>query len=181
MKKVIHKVFPLWSYDKEEQWLNDMSKKGYQLCDVGFCRYTFEEGLPGEYIYRLELLDNWPTTEQSKEYIRFLEDTGVEHVSTLLRWVYFRKKSGSSGFDLYSDVDSRIRHLNRILFLAGILAALNLFNGISLLFRSPAEYETDTNLVLGTICLAIGVLLGAGFLYLYNKKRKLKKEKLLHE
>ena len=181
MKKVMHKVFPVWSFDKEEKWLNDMSAKGWQLCDVGFCRYTFEEGSQGEYVYRLELLDNMPATEQSKKYIQFLEDTGAEHVGTLLRWVYFRKKAGMAGFDLYSDVGSRIQHLNRILFLVGILAALNLFNSVNLMFLRPADPPTDANTVLGTICLAVGILLAAGFLYLYTKKLKLKREKLLHE
>ena len=181
MKKVIHKVFPLWSFEKEEKWLNDMSAKGLQLCDVGFCRYTFEEGTPGEYIYRLELLDYMPSTEQSKRYIHFLEDTGVEHVGTLLRWVYFRKKANAGGFDLFSDIDSKIRHLNRILFLAGILAALNLFNGINLLFLSSAGHTADSNIVIGTICMSVGVLLAVGSFYLYNKKLKMKKEKLIHE
>ena len=181
MKKVIHKVFPLWSYEKEEKWLNEMSARGLQLCDVGFCRYTFEEGTPGEYIYRLELLDYMPSTEQSKKYIHFLEDTGAEHVGTLLRWVYFRKKANTGGFDLFSDIDSRIRHLNRILLLVGILAAVNLFNGVNVLFISSAGNMADSNIVMGTICMSIGVFLAVVFLYFYSKKRKMKKEKLLHE
>ena len=48
MKKTVHKLFWAWEFDREEKWLNDMSAKGLQLTDVGFCRYVFETGTPGE-------------------------------------------------------------------------------------------------------------------------------------
>ena len=87
MKKVIRKLFWVWDFDKEEKWLNEMSAAGLQLRGVGFCKYTFEQGLPGEYVYRLELLNNWPSSYESVQYIRFIEDTGAEHIGSLLRWV----------------------------------------------------------------------------------------------
>jgi hypothetical protein len=97
MARTIRKVFFAWSFDKEEKWLNEMSAKGLQLCDVGYCRYTFEEGTPGEYVYRLEMLDNMPGHAESKHYIDFIEDTGAEQIGTLGRWVYFRKKAEGGG------------------------------------------------------------------------------------
>ena len=178
MKRTIHKWFWVWDFDKEERWLNEMSAKGLQLCGVGYFRYTFEEGTPGEYIYRLEMLDDWPTSAAGMQYIHFLEDTGAEHIGSLLRWVYFRKKAGDIGFDLFSDIDSRIRHLNRILFLTGILAALNLFNGFNSLLNS---FSHGITVVAALICTSIGLILSCGSLRIYLKRRHLKKEKVLHE
>ena len=66
MKKTIYQFFSVWDYDKEETWLNDMSAKGLLLHSVGFCKYTFEEGDPGKYIYRLELLNPRLSREEKR-------------------------------------------------------------------------------------------------------------------
>lgn len=176
MKKTIHKMFWAWDFEKEEQWLNEMSAKGLQLYSVGFCKYVFEEGPPGEYIYRLELLDNVPSNAESIQYIHFLQDTGAEHIGSLFRWVYFRKKSNENGFDLFSDIDSRIKHLDRILLIVGIVTGLNLFNGFN-----NMHLGSSVNLMVGMLCLLVASILGYGFLRLLLKKRKLEKEKVLHE
>ena len=59
MRHSIMKLF--MDYEKEEKWLNDMSAKGLQLVHYSFPRYTFEEGEPGEYTYRIQLLENIPS------------------------------------------------------------------------------------------------------------------------
>ena len=52
MRKIIHKLFWVRQFDKEENWLNEMAAKGLALVGVGFCRYEFEECTPGEYNVR---------------------------------------------------------------------------------------------------------------------------------
>jgi hypothetical protein len=94
MKKTIHKWFWVWDFEKEEVWLNKMAGKGLHLCNIGFCKYTFEEGVPGEYTIRLEMLEKSPGNVESKQYIRFIEETGAEHIGSFFRWVFFRKKAG---------------------------------------------------------------------------------------
>ncbi len=49
MRKTIHKLFFIWDFDKEEKWLNQMAAKGLALVSVGFCKYEFEDCIPGEY------------------------------------------------------------------------------------------------------------------------------------
>lgn len=176
MKTKIYKLFWAWQFDKEEKWLNECSAKGLHLCDVGFCRYTFEEGLPGEYLTKIELLENWPSHPESVAYIRFLEETGVEMVGSILRWVYFRKKSELGQFDLFSDLDSRINHLNRILLLFIPLMFLQYFSGISNLFTDELF-----NKLVGLLALTVGVLLTYGIYVIYKKKQKLIKERMIYE
>ncbi|HEY5561035.1 MAG TPA: DUF2812 domain-containing protein [Clostridiaceae bacterium] len=90
-------------------------------------RYLFEEGTPGEYIYRIELLKDSPKHPESRVYIKFMEDTGIECVATYMRWVYFRKKASEGAFDLYSDYESKIKHYKRISSLIGAAVLINLF------------------------------------------------------
>lgn len=47
MKKIIHRTFFVWNFEKEIDWLNDMSRQGWQLCRAGFFVYEFEQGEPG--------------------------------------------------------------------------------------------------------------------------------------
>lgn len=176
MKKTIYKFYWAWQFDKEEKWLNECSAKGLHLCDVGICRYTFEEGEPGAYSHKLELLENWPTHPESEAYIRFLEETGVEMVGRLLRWVYFRKKTEEGPFDLFSDLDSRIKHLNRIQFLFLPLMFLEFSAGVSNLFMHNAS-----NRFIGGLALFVGCLLAYGVFVIHKKKQKLKKEKMIYE
>lgn len=180
MKRVIHKLFFAWDFDKEEKWLNEMSAKGLQLTDIGLCRYAFEEGAPGEYVYRMELLNNWPTHPESVQYIRFLEETGAEQVGSLMRWVCFRNKAGQGDFDLFSDIDSRIKHLNRIILLLGVVGIANVPSGIFQIM-SYASHGFPINLWAGVFVLFLSAFILYGCARLLLKKHRLQKEKILHE
>lgn len=180
MKKVIHKLFFAWDFEKQEKWLNEMSAKGLNLDGVGFCKYIFEEGMPGEYIYRLELLEKGPTHAESEQYIRFLEDTGVEYVGSITRWVYFRKKAADGEFDLFSDIDSRIKHLNRLTSSFGVLAIAEFLISLSnLIVFFSNGYRP--NMYIGLLTIAAGLLLTFGFCRIAMRTRKLKKERILRE
>jgi len=180
MRRIIYKWFWMWNFDKEEQWLNEMAAKGLVLSGVGFTRYEFDENDSDRYHIRMEMLDRLPKHPESQRYIRFLEETGAEHVGTLLRWVYFRKKSDEGPFDLFSDVDSRIRHLNRMLWLIGFLGVLNLFNTFnisSMFLRDGYNFE----LAVALFCGAVALLLLYGYIQILRKKLRLKKDRRLHE
>ncbi|WP_239443060.1 DUF2812 domain-containing protein [Gordonibacter sp. An230] len=43
-------------------------------------RYVFEECEPGAYEYRLELLENMACAAESRRYLGFLEEMGIECV-----------------------------------------------------------------------------------------------------
>lgn len=75
MRKVIHKWFWVWDFDKEEKWLNEMAAKGLALVAVGWCRYEFEDSVPGEYQICLDFLDSRCNGVENEKYITFLEET----------------------------------------------------------------------------------------------------------
>lgn len=161
-----------------------MAAKGLNFVNYSFARYVFEEGNPMEYIYRIELLESLPKTPQSRSYIEFMEEAGVECVATYYRWVYFRKKRSDGEFDLYSDYDSRIKHYKRIAALLGSLSALNLFAALyNLIIGLYIGHEKGFyfNVYFSIISwIVFGVLIS---LYISYKKKikRMKKEKQIYE
>jgi hypothetical protein len=117
MKTTVDKFFN--DYEKEENWINSMAAKGWNLTNASPPTYTYEEGIPGEYIYRIALLEHGKTHPDTIEHIRFLEETGAEHVSSVYNWVYFRRKSTEGPFEIYTDALSQIQHYKRMINLLG--------------------------------------------------------------
>lgn len=175
------KWFWAWDFDKEEKWLNEMSADGLALSSVGFCRYVFEPSQPGEYEFRLALLDNLPATAESRNFLSFLTETGVEHIGSYFRWVYLRKKVSDGRFELYSDSTSKIKHLSRIQLLLGIPAIVNLALGSIILI---SVFHHTTYLTINPIFIvniALGLLCGFGVLSLGRKKERLVREQNIFE
>lgn len=181
MKLVVRKLYI--NFEKEEKWLNEMAAKGLNLVDYSFSRYLFEEGKPSEYIYRIELLEHLPSHPESKAYINFMEDMGVECVAIYFRWIFFRKKAVEGVFDLYSDNDSRIKHYKRLCSLYGIVGSMNLIPALSniniYIFENSKEWFSFNiigflNLLLASLCIWMCIS--------YIKKiKKIKKEKDIYE
>ena len=185
MKKTVWKAY--MDYEKEEKWLNEMSAKGLAFTDYFFLRYLFEDCKPGEYVYRIELLDNLTSSAESRRYLDFMAENGVEHVATWIRWVYFRKKAESGAFDIYSDIDSRIKHYKRIFALWLPLMIVELLCGVAeVLFsvnylHGGFEIIASQNLVVGIILLCIGVAIFIHWNDVRLKIKKLKADKQLRE
>lgn len=177
MKQIIHKTFWLWEYDKEEAWLNEMSRKGLQLTQVGLFRYVFEKDPSHCYYYRLEMLNRF-----DGDYIPFLEGTGIEYLCRLKNWAYFRKDTAQGEFQLYSDVDSKLHHLNRILVLILALLAFALsflVYGIGLWwFHANRE---PWGLALPLLYLGFSALLCQGLYNIRRKQKKLAAQKAVSE
>ena len=177
MKKVIWKLY--MDYEMEEKWLNEMSAMGLAMTDYSWCRYVFAECEPGEYVYRIELMDNLPRHPESERYICFMEDSGVEHVASYFRWVYFRKKSADGLFDIYSDMGSRIKHYRRILALWIPLGLMEMVIGLGNL--SIGLSYSPFNLRLAIPLFGIGAVIFYQCFKVNRKVRKLQREMKLRE
>lgn len=180
MRHTIYKWFWAWDFEKEEKWLNEMSSKGLQLVTVGFCKYVFEEDINDLYTYRLEFLEKTPSNAESTAYIRFLEETGVECIGSVMRWVYFRKKVDDGGFEIYSDIKSKINHYKRIRTLIIMVTLINLFSAVSNL-NNFIEFKSSDILGISSISFIVTLLLGFGIFKLSKQISKLNKEKVIRE
>lgn len=124
-RKTVRKWFWVWEFEKEEHWLNEMAQSGWLLDGVGFATFHFIPCTPGAYTIRLEMHPN------DEEYISFLQETGAEYVGRVFQWIYFRKQVQYGEFDLFSDLDSRIGHLDRIGKMLLAIGGANLVIGFS--------------------------------------------------
>ena len=165
-RKTISKWFWVWSFEKEEEWLNEMAMNGWVLEGIGWCTYHFVRCEPGEYSVRLEM------HPYDEAYLSFMKETGAEYVGRMMMWIYFRKKTSDGPFDLFSDIDSRIRHLDRIGKMLTAIGGANLLIGI-MNSLSPAR--------LGWINLLCATLLMYALGRIHGKKEALEKERELHE
>ena len=143
-----------------------MAINGWVLESVGFCTYHFVHCEPGEYSVRLEM------HPYDEAYLSFMQETGAEYVGRMMMWIYFRKKTADGPFDLFSDIDSKISHLNKIGKMLGVLGGANLLIGLANTFGSPR---------LGWINLLCACLLMYSLGRIHGKKEALERERLLHE
>lgn len=113
-----------WYYDtdKETEFLNEMSKKGYALSGFFLGFYHFDQCRPGEYIYQIDITEG--LFRVSNDYREFMRDMGVEIVCLWGPWVILRKRAEDGPFVLYTDVESRIEHYTKIKNLYKIAAVI---------------------------------------------------------
>ncbi len=164
--KTIRKWYWVWDFDKEEDWLNEMAMNGWVLESIGFCSYHFVRCEPGEYSVHLEM------HAYDEAYVDFMQETGAEYVGRMMMWIYFRKKTSDGPFDLFSDIDSRIKHLDRIGRVLAIIGIANLVIGLA---------NTLNPMNVGWINLLCATVLMYSLGRIHGKKEALEKERLLHE
>ena len=187
MKRVVYKLY--WDYEKEEKWLNEMSAMGLSMSAYSWCRYVFDETPDNAYLYRIELMKYPPSHPESANYIRFLEENGVEYVASYMRWIYLRKKSADGPFDLYTDLESRLTHYRRIKDFWSVLMYVEFAAGICNLaigiINVSVNYRlgnfTYGNITEGLLLILLGTLFYGLTLPLRKKIKTLKKEQAIRE
>lgn len=174
------KIYWAWEYEAEEKWLAEMEAQGWHFKKYRFFFYEFEKGEPNKYQYRLEMLPKLPAHPDSVRYIEFMEDMGVEMVDSYLRWVYFRKPYDDAPFELYSDLESRIKHLRGLynfLWPLLILLCMNVLNCYNLVFLDA----TVVGLPILTSTLVLLFAIINGMRDIKKKLTKLEQERSIRE
>lgn len=166
--KKIRKWFWVWEFEKEEQWLNQMAQAGWVLEKTSFATFYFRRCEPEAYTIRLEFHD------YDESYIQFMAETNAEYVGRMgCQWLYFRKKTEYGEFDIFSDLDSKIKHLNKISKVISIIAVANLIIGLANSFSSAASFAWINLLGASLLTYALGRI--------HGKKESLEKDRLIME
>ena len=124
MNHSIKKIFWSWNFDQEEQWLNEMSEKGY--CFLGKQKgvFLFEDGIPGEFRIQMRYLGEREDSEEGKAYIREIVETGGNVICIQNNMIYFSKKKTADAHLEQPDIDSKIRQVERMIYVPIMLTLL---------------------------------------------------------
>ena len=162
-KKEIKKLWRFYSvadYEKEEAFLNEMARAGWNLTAVGFCRYIFRRGNEGEFIYKLDMVERSESDEVKESYFNFLSDCGMRVVGEFKDWIYLQKPASEGPFDMKNDTYAKLRHVNKVysFSLRTVCNLLRLFAGIMVVLI--LLQLLSNNVSLSEFCS--GVMLGVG-------------------
>lgn len=170
MKRVIRKVYR--NFEKEIDWLNEMSESGLALCEYTWGRYVFEKTVPREYIFTIEPLRAVTSAAENIYYIESLQKSDVEVISGSKIWLYLRKKTSDGPFGKKIEIKSRIDHYRRDysqkrigLFFFLITFISNGILGLML--------DSNPNLIIEIIVIPIGIISTYSVLKVKNKIIKL--------
>lgn len=116
------KWFWAWQDEKQEAWLEEMSRKGLHLVDIkAFGRYVFEVDSSESFIYRMDFDQK---LGKDSDYFAFLEEAGWERVIRVLGWQYWRKKSyAGQTAEIFTDNHSKIKKYER--FITSLMVPTN--------------------------------------------------------
>ena len=133
------KWFWAWDDDKEEKWLEDMSRNGWHLENPGLpCVYHFIKGEPRDYSYRLDFRTG--SFKSLQEYLQICRDAGWEMLGRMSSWYYFRKEChGGEKPEFFSDKDSKVQKYRRLIIFLVVFLPIML-NGTRIIFAHEASW-----------------------------------------
>lgn len=110
------KLFTIFEYEKEQDYLRDMHKSGWKFVKVtGLGMYHFEKCTPQDVVYQLDY--NKDGLEHKDEYLKMFDDCGWEYIQDYAGYSYFRKAVAEDGVaeEIFCDEESRLRMMQRAL------------------------------------------------------------------
>lgn len=151
------RYFTIADYEREQKWLNAMSRSGWNFVRTNGFVYTFEKGTPGEYIYKIDLPNESMTDVEVDAYYKFMEECGIEVVSSFKFWRYLRKKSTDGPFDSVNNTMAQLTMVNKaygmatkmLCFFIVIFALIILALDIALAFVSGNVAEFISGVIHG--------------------------------
>ena len=184
----------MWKYfiDEEatEKWLNELAAEGLNCVGTGCLmhKYYFEQDEPGEYTYRIVILDHTMGHPETVRYLNFLREGGVEYVTHGYRHFILRKKTADGPFELHTDRASLIKK-NKTLKNSAIITALILLPIIManigivawhIFGRHPIP-TVMINALGSVICFVLLVVMCTQWRRYALRIRRLQDEGILHE
>lgn len=110
------KFFLISEFDKEEEYLREMHKKGYEFVSVSLPGiYTFKKCEPKDVVYRLDF--NPLEFKDKIDYIQMFEDYGWMYIQEMNEFSYFRKEASQLNEkenEIFIDNESKLEMIKRI-------------------------------------------------------------------
>lgn len=127
MKTTVKKAF--MDIHKEEEWLNEQGQNGLMLIAYHGGDYEFEDVSPAKYQYKIDLPAY--TGNKKKEYLAFLEQTGISVVAEYGGRVYLRKNAADGPLDMYTEQKEAEKQMSKRLSFYFVTAISQFIQGIN--------------------------------------------------
>lgn len=99
-------------FDKEEQWLNDMSKAGWAFWHTNGVIYRFKKCAPEEFIYQIDFDEQKPE-KGGEDYVVFRSSCGDKFVHQWKRKIYWRREAAAGPFEAENNISAKLRLTNK--------------------------------------------------------------------
>lgn len=169
-----HKLFFAWEYEKEEEWLREMNKKGFEFVDYKLpCVYRFRSVEPKDVIYKLDYNPCW--SKDGDNYLDFVEECGWHYCYNKLGWNYFKCDADKCiSEELYSSPEDKVKVLSRIkrlIIVATIIESILL--GITIFGKVVDKESFDKSfLILWALIILEFTVINIKLYSAYKKKKK---------
>ena len=165
-EQITKRVWRFWTiaeYEQEEQWINEMARDGWALTAVGFCRFSFRRARPGEFIYKLDMVERTTQDEVKESYFNFLTECGIRIVGEYKDWIYLQKRAADGPFDMKNDTYAKLRKVNKIYSFAirTICRLLRIFMVLIMLFSMVELFVEDPGIIDFSRCMMAGIGIGS--------------------
>ena len=140
--------------DKETQWLNEMSQKGWAMTGFFAGFYRFEPCEKGKYTYQIDFGNEFFSV--SDDYRELMSDSDIEIIQSWGFWVFLRKLSSEGEFQLYTDVDSQIEHYKKI---RNMFKAVTVLELICLFIELFSASMTNSPLLWSFVFLILAIII----------------------
>jgi len=170
------------SFEKEEQWLQDMARQGYAFTGKSF-GYVFQLAQPENTVIKMDYR-KFRKQADFEDYRALFEDSGWRHLSGTKSsgYQYFKKAAENGDEDIFSDVDSKAARYKRlsdmwislasafipifaVLISTGSINSAALFNP-KLLYYTPGLWEQSGAAFWRSFLFETPFAVGRGFIWL---------------
>lgn len=165
-------------HEKEQQRLDDLSKRGIHLVRPRLFRGWFTRDPTARYVYRLDFQPMVKRNDSLQEYRELYEDAGWEHVGQCMNWHYFRRPWGvGKNLDIYTDKGSLKQHYRRIRRLLGgtLLVEISVLL-VNLFTMQTQSRDADPRIAQSPLILfllLVIILLAYGFLVMQRRIKQI--------
>ena len=90
-----------------QRWLAWHRRRGWELAHVGGLFFHFTRGDGTDYRYYVQVMKDFPWTEQGRAYIAGVEELGVTYLGCFLHRAYFRWVDDGRPEEMFSDLASQ--------------------------------------------------------------------------
>lgn len=122
-----------------QRWFAWHRRRGWELAHVGGLFFHFTRGDGTDYRYYVQMMKDFPWTEQGRAYIAGVEELGVTYLGCFLHRAYFRWVDDGRPEEMFSDLASQAQEA-RCVRSAQIFAAALCALGAAMQFYTAWAY-----------------------------------------